>query len=112
MATLRFHIVPNARQNKVAGEHGSAIKIKLCAPAVEGRAHAALRTFVANVLKIPERMIALERGHKSPDKLIRIGGLNDEEVARSPAALIIYFVSFAASSAILSAAPSINEWGS
>jgi hypothetical protein len=27
MATLRFYIVPNAKENKVIGEHGSAIKI-------------------------------------------------------------------------------------
>ena len=33
MATLRFHIVPNAKIDKVAGEHGAAIKIKLRAPA-------------------------------------------------------------------------------
>ncbi len=79
MATLRFHIVPNAKIDKVVGVHGAAIKIKLRAPAVEGKANAALRTFLANVLKIPERMIALERGHKSRDKLIRIAGLNDEE---------------------------------
>jgi len=27
MATLRFYIVPNAKENKVMGEHGGAIKI-------------------------------------------------------------------------------------
>jgi uncharacterized protein YggU (UPF0235/DUF167 family) len=29
MATLRFHVIPNAKQNKATGEHGGAIKIKL-----------------------------------------------------------------------------------
>src|SRR6266446_30754 len=29
MATLRVHVVPNAKIDKVAGEHGAAIKIKL-----------------------------------------------------------------------------------
>jgi uncharacterized protein YggU (UPF0235/DUF167 family) len=47
MATLRFHIVPNAKQNKVMGERGDAIKIKLRAPAVEGKANAAVRRFRA-----------------------------------------------------------------
>lgn len=46
MAILRFHIVPNAKQNKVVGEHGAAIKIKLRAQAVEGKANAALRSFL------------------------------------------------------------------
>lgn len=61
MATLRFHIVPNAKQNNVVGEHGGAIKVKLRALAVEGKANAALRRFLAEELKIPERSIVLER---------------------------------------------------
>ena len=69
MAILQFHVVPNARQNKVMGEHNGAIKIKLRAPAVEGKANAALRSFLAEELKIPERSIALERGQKSRAKL-------------------------------------------
>jgi len=80
MATLRFHIVPNAKQNQVMGEHGDAIKIKLRAPAVEGKANAALRSFLAEELKLPERNIALERGKKSREKTIRIDSLSEEEV--------------------------------
>jgi uncharacterized protein (TIGR00251 family) len=82
MATLRFHVVPNARTNKIMGEHGAAIKIKLRAPAVEGKANAALRSFLAGELKISERAIVLERGQKSRDKLIRIEGLSEEDARR------------------------------
>jgi uncharacterized protein (TIGR00251 family) len=82
MATLRFHVVPNARTNKIMGEHGGAIKIKLRAPAVEGKANAALRSFLARELKISERAIVLERGQKSRDKLIRIEGLSEEDARR------------------------------
>lgn len=62
------------------GEHGGAIKIKLHAPALEGKANAALRTFLAEELKISERRIVLERGQKSREKVIRIEGLSEEEV--------------------------------
>jgi hypothetical protein len=82
MATLSFRIIPNAKANKVMGQYGGAIKIKLRAPALEGKANVALRTFLAGKLKIPERNIVLERGQKSRDKLIRIEGLSDEEVRR------------------------------
>jgi uncharacterized protein (TIGR00251 family) len=82
MASLRFHIVPNAKQNKIMGEHGTAIKIKLRAPAVKGKANAALRSFLAAELQISERQIALERGQKSREKLVRIDGLTEEEVRR------------------------------
>ena len=82
MATLRFHVVPNAKIDGVMGEHGAAIKIKLRAPAGEGKANAALRSFLAKELRIPERHILLERGEKSREKLIRIEELGEEEARR------------------------------
>jgi uncharacterized protein len=82
MATLRFHIVPNAKIDRVMGEHGAGIKIKLRALAVEGKANAALRSFLSKELKIAETRIVLEHGHKSREKIIRVYGLTDEEVRR------------------------------
>ena len=38
--------MPNAKIDSVVGEYGAAIKIKLRAPAVEGKANAALRSIV------------------------------------------------------------------
>jgi uncharacterized protein (TIGR00251 family) len=80
MATLRFHVVPNAKVDSVVGEYGAAIKIKLRAPAVDGKANTALRSFLSKELKIAEGQIVLERGHKSRDKVIRIDGLSEQEV--------------------------------
>jgi uncharacterized protein len=82
MTTLRFHVVPNAKIDSVVGEHGAAIKIKLSAPAVDGKANAALSTFLSKELKIAERQIVLQRGHKSREKIIRIDGLTEEELRR------------------------------
>jgi uncharacterized protein (TIGR00251 family) len=82
MATLRIHVVPNAKIENVVGEHGGAIKIKLRAPAVAGKANAALVDFLAKRLKVPVRRIVLLRGHKSRDKLVRIDGLSEEELRR------------------------------
>ena len=80
MATLRFHVAPNAKVDSVVSEYGAAIKIKLRAPAVDGKANTALRSFLSKELKIAERQIVLERGHKSRDKIIRIDGLSEQEV--------------------------------
>ena len=80
MATLRFHIVPNRKIDKVAGEHGGAIKIKLRAQAVEGKANAALRCFLADQLNISQRAIILEHGQRSRDKVIRIDGMTEQDV--------------------------------
>lgn len=80
MATIRVHVIPNAKIDKVVGEHGDAIKIKLRAPAVAGRANTALRRFLAEKLSIPQRAIVLEHGEKSRDKVIRIDGLSEETI--------------------------------
>ena len=82
MARFRVHVVPNAKVAKVVGEHGGAIKLKLRAPAVEGKANAALIEFLANQLGIPQRQIVIEGGEKSRDKLIRIDGLSADDVRR------------------------------
>ena len=80
MALIRIHVVPNAKIDKVVGEHGDAIKIKLRAPAVEGKANVALISFLVEHLKIPTRTILIVSGQKSRDKLIRIHGFAYEEV--------------------------------
>ncbi|HTG51714.1 MAG TPA: DUF167 domain-containing protein [Candidatus Tectomicrobia bacterium] len=83
MAILRLHVVPNAKVDSVVGMHSGAIKIKLRAPAVEGKANAAPVRFVAEHFKLPRSSIVLQRGHASRDKLVRIVGLNQEDLQRS-----------------------------
>ena len=82
MTILRVHIVPNAKCDRIVGEHGGAIKIKLRAPAVEGKANAALVRFLAEEMKLPRSAILLQSGQRSRDKLLRIDGLSEEEVRR------------------------------
>jgi uncharacterized protein len=80
MATVWFHIVPNARADQVVGHHGGAIKVKLRAPPVEGKANAALRAFLSERLGIAARDIAIEHGHKSRTKLVRLQGLTEAAI--------------------------------
>jgi uncharacterized protein (TIGR00251 family) len=82
VATIRIHIIPNAKIDKVVGERGDVIKIKLRAPAVEGKANTALRRFLAEELNIPQCAIMLVHGQRSRDKVIRIDGLSDEDALR------------------------------
>jgi uncharacterized protein len=83
VTTIRVHIIPNAKIDKVVGEHFNAIKIKLRALAVEGKANTALRRFLAEKLSIPQRAIVLKHGGKSRDKVIRIDGLSEVDIRRA-----------------------------
>ena len=79
MGRLKLRIVPNAKRGEVLGEYGDAVKIKVAAPAVEGKANEALLEFVAEKLCIHCRDIALVAGEKSRDKLIEIASLDAAE---------------------------------
>ena len=73
---LEVKVIPGASRDEVAGTMGNAVKIKLRAPPVEGRANEALIEFLADRLDLPRRTISLERGDTSRQKLIRIEGLD------------------------------------
>jgi uncharacterized protein (TIGR00251 family) len=76
---LKLRIVPNAKRNEVTGEHGDAVKIKVAAPALEGKANEALLEFIAEKLGLHRRNFTLIAGEKSRDKLIEIAGLDATE---------------------------------
>ena len=81
-ASLRLRVVPNAKRNEVVGVHGDAIKIKIQAAAMDGKANAAVLAFVAEKLGISARQIALKAGEKSRDKTLAIEGMEAGDVWR------------------------------
>ncbi len=79
MGHLKLRIVPNAKRDEVLGEHGGAVKIKIAAPAIEGKANEAVLEFIAEKLGVHRREITLIAGEKSRDKLIEIASLDATE---------------------------------
>ena len=79
-AIISLRVVPNARRTEIVGEYGASIKIKVQAPALEGKANEALRSFLARRLGLPEEHVEIVAGQKSRDKAIAITGLSVEEV--------------------------------
>ena len=77
---LAFHIQPKASRNQLAGRHGTAIKIRITAPPVDGKANECLLRFLAATLKLPHRNLTLVHGTSSRDKWIDIQGLTESEV--------------------------------
>jgi uncharacterized protein (TIGR00251 family) len=80
ICTLAVKAVPNAPRSAIAGWLGDALKIKIHAPALDGRANDALCEFLADALDLPRRAVTLARGEKSRQKLVRIAGLTLPEV--------------------------------
>ena len=82
MGTLKLRIVPNAKRDAVAGEYGDAVKVKVVAPAVEGKANEARLEFIAEKLRVHRRDLALVAGEKSRDKIVAIEGIEPGEARR------------------------------
>ncbi len=72
--TLTLHIQPGAKRTEVAGLHGVALKIRLAAPPVEGRANEALLKFIAESFGVPLRQVELKQGGQSRHKVVAITG--------------------------------------
>ena len=72
--TLTLHIQPGAKRSEVAGLHGGALKIRLAAPPIEGRANEALLKFIAESFDVALRQVELKQGGQSRHKVVEIRG--------------------------------------
>lgn len=77
---LSLRIVPRASRNAVGEPVGPSLKIRLQAPPVDGKANAALRSFLAKTLGVPERAVTLMSGETGRLKRVRVEGLSPAAV--------------------------------
>lgn len=74
LTTLTLHIQPGAKRSEIAGLHGAALKIRLAAPPLEGRANEALLKFIADMFDVPMRQVELKQGGQSRHKVVAVSG--------------------------------------
>lgn len=82
--TLTLHVQPGAKRSEINGLHGDALKIRLAAPPVDGRANEALLKFISGLFNVPTRQVELKQGGQSRHKVVAITGSKIE-----PASLLI-----------------------
>jgi uncharacterized protein (TIGR00251 family) len=71
---LTIQAQPNAKRSEVVGLHGDALKIRLAAPALDGRANECLVGFLANSLGVKLAQVNLVSGDKSRRKVVSVTG--------------------------------------
>ena len=77
---LTVRVTPRAAKNAVAGQLGDALRIRLQAPPVEGRANAALIRFLADHVNVPRSAVRLLAGESGRNKRLLIVGLSEADV--------------------------------
>ena len=79
-AVLNLRIVPRAAKNAIQGEHGDALKIRLCAPPVDGAANSALVEFLSDAFSLPRARVQLLSGATSRNKRVLLAGVPAAQV--------------------------------
>jgi len=69
---INVQLQPRARQNQIMGIHGDALKIRITAPPVDGKANTHLCQFLSNLLDVPASSIDIISGETSRNKRVCI----------------------------------------
>jgi len=67
-----IHVMPNASKTRAEGLYDGALRVRLKAPPVEGKANQALIAWLAKQLKVPRTSIELARGQSARRKQLRV----------------------------------------
>jgi uncharacterized protein (TIGR00251 family) len=79
---LRVRVQPRARDSAVVGWAGGALKVRLSAPPLDGRANEALLDILAAALGLRRRDLRLVSGPTAREKVVEVAGLSAAEAAR------------------------------
>ncbi|HRN77078.1 DUF167 domain-containing protein [Ottowia sp.] len=82
---LPIHATPGAKRTEAAGEHGGALRVRLGAPPVDGKANAALIAWAARAFGVPKTQVELLHGASGRQKLLqlRFGSAVERDAAQA-----------------------------
>jgi len=69
---VAVHVMPNAPQTQAQGLHDGALRLRLKASPIDGKANQALVAWLARELKVPRTSIELIRGDTARRKQLRV----------------------------------------
>ncbi len=69
-----IHVTPRAKQPSIGGRHADALRIRVAAPPVAGKANAACCEALARALEVPQRCVEIDPAAKHRRKRVRIAG--------------------------------------
>ena len=73
---ISCRVQPRASKQGIRGMHGSAVKISLNTPPVDGKANAALCAYLADLLDLSKSSVSLHSGQTSRDKVVEAVGIS------------------------------------
>ena len=77
---IRVRVIPDARHSEVMGRVGSIVRVRVAAPAVDGKANGELMEFLAEFFGVKEKFVSILRGEKGKEKTIQVEGRPEHEL--------------------------------
>ena len=78
--TIKVKVQPRAPRTEIAGEHAGAIKLRVAAPPVDGKANEECRRFLAKLFEVSATSVEIISGDSSRDKVIRVRSISARRV--------------------------------
>ena len=78
--SFKVRVQPRASRTEIAGEYGEAIKLRIAAPPVDGKANEECRRFLARIFGVSPSSVEIVSGDSSRDKIIRIRNTSAERI--------------------------------
>ena len=77
---VSVHVQPRASRSEIIGQHGTALKVRLQAPPVDGAANEALVQLLAESLGVSRRSVRVVTGATSRAKTVEVDGTTEAAV--------------------------------
>lgn len=77
---FRIHVVPKSARSEVAGIQGDAVKLKISAPPVEGKANSECIRFLSEILRVKKNQVTIINGQKSRKKTVAVEGIRKKDI--------------------------------
>jgi uncharacterized protein len=80
VVTFLVRVSPRAKRNAIEGVAEGALRVRLAAPPLEGRANEALGRFLAECLNIPRSAVRIVAGERGRRKRVEVRGVSLDRV--------------------------------
>ena len=79
-ARIRVRLTPRSARDEIVAWQGDALRVRVTAPPVEGRANAALEKLLANALGLPRSAVRVASGARAREKTVAIEGASQDHI--------------------------------
>lgn len=79
---IKIYVQPKASRNAIIGLHNDALKVRLTAAPVEGKANKAVIAFLAKCLNLPKSSLSIRSGLQNRNKQVLVLGCTEENARK------------------------------